>query len=263
MWLTSIFVEQNVLSTQSSVLPQMETKQTEEPRSPEQPGLEVVIPDGLIPRYERDAPLYYAGDGSEAPIPVETEVGQSQEVKSVKDAPRTICGFRRLYFWIAVVVAVAVIATAVGVGASFAKKDSGTSTPTSTASAASTSTSASSSATSSATSCPTKGTTITVQQKDYIRLCDTDLCSDTGGCASVTISDDDLVNFKTNSLEQCIQRCVSYNTMIKGAPCKGVSWDETAPSSTNRTHRCFLKNDTSIRKTAPSGWTILSAVAKE
>ncbi|KAF7180908.1 hypothetical protein CNMCM7691_000037 [Aspergillus felis] len=242
----------------------MENKQTKEPSSPEQPGLEVVIPDGLIPKYERDAPLYYAGDGSEAPIPVETEVGQGQEVKSVKDAPRTICGFRRRYFWIAVVVAVVLIAVAVGVGASFAKKDSSTSSPTSTATAASTPTSTSSSATSSATSCPAmNGTTITVQQKDYIQLCHTDLCSDTDGCASVTISDDNLVNFKTNSLEQCIQRCVSYNIMIKGAECKGVTWDETAPSSTNRTHRCFLKNDTSIRKTAPSGWAILSAVAKD
>jgi hypothetical protein len=103
----------------------METKQTKEPSSPEQPGLEVVIPDGLIPQYERDAPLYYAGDGSEAPIPVETEIGQGQEVKSVKEASRTICGFRRRYFWIAVVVAVVVIAVAAGVGGSFAKKDSG------------------------------------------------------------------------------------------------------------------------------------------
>ncbi|KAH3256452.1 hypothetical protein KXW23_009220 [Aspergillus fumigatus] len=221
----------------------METDQTEQRRSPEQPGLEVAIPDGLIPKYERDAPLYYAGDGSEAPIPVETEVGQGLEVK--------------------VVVAVVVIAVAAGVGGSVANKNSGSSVPTSTATAASTSTSASTSATSSATSCPANGTTITVQQRDYIRLCDTDLCSDKGGCASVTISNDDLVNFKTNSLEQCIQRCVSYNIMIKGAPCKGVSWDEKAPSSTNRTHRCFLKNDTSIRKTAPSGWTILSAVAVE
>jgi hypothetical protein len=125
MRLTFISVEQNVLITPSSVLPVMETKQTKEPGSPEQPGLEVVIPDGLIPQYERDAPLYYAGDGSEAPIPVETEVGQGQEVKSVKDAPRTICGFRRWYFWIAVVVAVVVIAAAAGVGGSFAKKDSG------------------------------------------------------------------------------------------------------------------------------------------
>ncbi|KAH1979240.1 hypothetical protein KXV92_001120 [Aspergillus fumigatus] len=217
----------------------METDQTKQRRSPEQPGLEVAIPDGLIPKYERDAPLYYAGDGSEAPIPVETEAGQGLEVKGAKDAPRTICGFRRRHFWIAVVVAVVVIAVAAGVGGSVANKDSG------------------------ATSCPANGTTITVQQRDYIRLCDTDLCSDKGGCASVTISNDDLVNFKTNSLEQCIQRCVSYNIMIKGAPCKGVSWDEKAPSSTNRTHRCFLKNDTSIRKTAPSGWTILSAVAVE
>ncbi|RHZ52898.1 uncharacterized protein CDV56_100955 [Aspergillus thermomutatus] len=243
----------------------METKQ---PSSPEQAGLEVAIPDGLIPQYERDAPLYYAGDGSDAPIPVETEVGHGpgQEVKSATDAPRTICGFRRRYFWIGVVVAVVVIAAAVGggVGGSLAKKDSGTSSPASTATAASTSTSTSTSATSSATSCPmANGTTITVQQTDYIQLCHTDLCSDTGGCASVTISDNDLVNFKTNSLEQCIQRCVVYNNIIKGEPCKGVSWDETAPSSTNRTHRCFLKNDTSIRKTAPSGWTILSAVLKE
>ncbi|KAH3313160.1 hypothetical protein KXW17_005757 [Aspergillus fumigatus] len=241
----------------------METDQTKQRRSPEQPGLEVAIPDGLIPKYERDAPLYYAGDGSEAPIPVETEVGQGLEVKGAKDAPRTICGFRRRHFWIAVVGAVVVIAVAAGVGGSVANKNSGSSVPTSTATAASTSTSASTSATSSATSCPANGTTITVQQRDYIRLCDTDLCSDKGGCASVTISNDDLVNFKTNSLEQCIQRCVSYNIMIKGAPCKGVSWDEKAPSSTNRTHRCFLKNDTSIRKTAPSGWTILSAVAVE
>ncbi|RLL95403.1 hypothetical protein CFD26_102977 [Aspergillus turcosus] len=243
----------------------METKQAKQPSSPEQPGLEVVIPDGLIPQYERDAPLYYAGDGSEAPIPVETEVGRDQEVKSVTDSPRTICGFRRRYFWIAVVVAVVVIAAAVGggVGGSLAKKASGTSNPTSTATA-STSTSTSSSATSTPTSCPSaNGTTITVQQKDYVQLCHTDLCSDTGGCASVTISDADLINFKTNSLEQCIQRCVSYNIMIKGAACKGVSWDENAPASSNRTHRCFLKNDTSARKEAPSGWTILSAVAKE
>lgn len=105
----------------------METKQAKQPSSPEQPGLEVVIPDGLIPQYERDAPLYYAGDGSEAPIPVDTEVGQGQE-KSVTDAPRTICGFRRRYFWIAVVVvAVVVIAAAVGggVGGSLANKATG------------------------------------------------------------------------------------------------------------------------------------------
>ncbi|KAH2568472.1 hypothetical protein KXV42_009348 [Aspergillus fumigatus] len=212
----------------------METDQTKQRRSPEQPGLEVAIPDGLIPKYERRTALlrrrWIRG----------TDTGRNR-----------------------VVVAVVVIAVAAGVGGSVANKNSGSSVPTSTATAASTSTSASTSATSSATSCPANGTTITVQQRDYIRLCDTDLCSDKGGCASVTISNDDLVNFKTNSLEQCIQRCVSYNIMIKGAPCKGVSWDEKAPSSTNRTHRCFLKNDTSIRKTAPSGWTILSAVAVE
>ncbi|KAF7118469.1 hypothetical protein CNMCM5793_007990 [Aspergillus hiratsukae] len=241
----------------------METKQPKQPSS-EQPGLEVVIPDGLIPGYDRDAPLYYAGDGSEAPIPVETEVGQGQE-KSVPDAPRTICGFRRRYFWIVVVVAVVVIAAAVGggVGGSLANKASSTSNPTATATSASTSTSTSS-ATPTATSCPSaNGTTITVQQRDYIQLCHTDLCSDTGGCASVTISDANLIDFKTNSLEQCIARCVNYNIMIKGAACQGVSWDESAPASSNRTHRCFLKNDTSVRKEAPSGWTILSAVAKE
>ncbi|OJJ72677.1 hypothetical protein ASPBRDRAFT_54487 [Aspergillus brasiliensis CBS 101740] len=239
----------------------------------DQPGLEVAIADGLIVDHrqiqQQQGLVYHAGDGSDAPIPVVPEQGAGLDTKNHEAITvgegnnlvrRTICGLRRPYFFIGIIIALIVVAAAVGggVGGSLAsRKDSSSSTVNTSA----TPTISTSTSTSTSEACPaSNGTTITVQGTEYTRLCGIDLCSSTAGCSEITISDDTLKDFTTNTLLQCIQRCESYNNVIAGSECQGVSWDANAPTSSNRTHRCFLKNATDIRKSAPNGWTIMSAV---
>ncbi|KAI2829504.1 hypothetical protein CBS147343_6375 [Aspergillus niger] len=238
----------------------------------DQPGLEVSVADGLIVdhRQIQQQGLYYAGDGSDAPIPVLAEPGAGLDTKQEtnvgegsRSERRTLCGLRRRYLFLGIIVSLIVIAAAVGggVGGSLASRKNSSSSTTNTSATPTTTTTSTSTSTSTNEACPaSNGTTITVQGMEYTRLCGIDLCSSTNGCTEMTISDDTLKDFTTETLVKCIQQCESYNDVIRGSECQGVSWDANAPASSNHTHRCFLKNATSIRKSAPDGWTIMSAV---
>ncbi|KAJ5091181.1 hypothetical protein NUU61_006051 [Penicillium alfredii] len=248
------------------------------PNPPAQPGLEVVVPDGLMVagagRQRNTRP--YSAENIQGPMPPacgRSIVAPGQE----KSSPKTICGIRARYFWIGVIVAMVVVAAAIagGVGGSLATRNNNSSDSTSSpnsnqssdkASSSLTSTSPSTTSTSTPTptpnhvDCPASNEKrFTLHKTSYVALCDTDLCTGQA-CADSTIETD---KFHETSLDDCVSRCLYWNKSGSRIKCSGVSWDKEAPGDSDHFHRCFLKRDTKGKTSPPDDWTVISAILDE